>query len=101
MFECPYCGEKTISLKDKHLLGYWLTRTCKNCDARIGARPIPLALIYCVYTWEVLWFLTMYVYSVMTGKPDIGYLLYMVVGWIILDIINIGVIPMGVMKKKS
>ena len=100
MFECPYCGEKTISIKDKHLIGYWMTRNCGNCGTRVGGRPIPLALIYFVYSWNALWWISLYVYSSMTGNPDISYLLYMVICWIVLDIININVIPLGAMKKK-
>ena len=101
MFECPYCGEKTISLKEKHLLGYWLTRNCPNCNTRISARPIPLAVMYCIYTWNVMWFFALFVYSYMQGAADVSYLLYMVIGWIILDIININVVPLGAMKSKT
>ena len=100
MFECPRCGEKTISVKEKYLLGYWMSRSCPSCNARIGASPIPLALLYCVYTWNALWFITMYVYSTIMDKPDPIYLLYMVIGWILLDVTNLFVIPLGTMKRK-
>ncbi len=101
MFDCPYCGEKTISIRDKHLLGYWMSVNCKDCGARVGAKPIPLALMYFVHTWNIIWFVTLYVYSSMKGTPDMIYFLYMIIGWIILDIVSLGLIPMGAMKPKK
>lgn len=101
MFECPRCGEKSISIKEKYLLGHWMTRTCPRCQARLGARPIPLAFLYFVYTWNILWFITLYVHSSMKLNPDPIYFLYMIVGWILLDITNLFVIPLGAMKRKA
>jgi len=45
--------------------------------------------------WDVLWFTAMYLY---THKSI--HLLYMVIGWLIIDAINIQFMPLSRLKKK-
>jgi len=95
LFKCPHCGKDTISLAQKYRLGYWLTHICSNCSGRSSANPYLLAVLSLAYMWDVLWFTTMYLY---THKPM--HLLYMVIGWLIIDAINIQFMPLSRLKKR-
>ncbi|TPW16801.1 MAG: hypothetical protein FD130_911 [Halothiobacillaceae bacterium] len=94
MYICPYCGEKSISFKEKYKLGLWMTSECKRCSAKLSAYPIPLALLHAVYAWNLFWWPSLYHF-----KSDPIYFLYLVLFWIVLDMLNVLFIPLGVMKR--
>lgn len=95
-YECPRCGEKSISPKAKYLAGKWSVIHCPNCGARLCAYPLLLAGFYVLYVWDVMWFAYMWRY---TGNAM--HLVYMVIVWIVLDFLNVKLMPLASMKAKS
>jgi len=95
-FKCPSCREQTISLKQKYLLGWWMTTTCGGCGARIAAFPWTLMALFFLYVWNVVWWVGMIHY---TGSYH--YLIYMAVIWVLLDLINVYLMPMASLRKKA
>ena len=95
-YKCPSCKEETISLKEKYLTGMWMTTTCNSCGARVAALPLVLMLIWFCYVWNVIWWVGM---SVFNGSWH--YMIYMVVGWLILDFLNVNLIPLASLRAKQ
>ncbi|MDH3326929.1 MAG: hypothetical protein OEM38_09470 [Gammaproteobacteria bacterium] len=78
--ECPQCSEQTITLGQKFKAGKWATIFCSNCNARMCANPIVLALLYFVLIWNVLFFAYMAI-----RESSIYYGIAMIVGWAIIE----------------
>lgn len=95
-FACPRCQEDTISFRDKYLAGVWRVIACPQCDARLTAYPILLLMIHMAYVWNILWFFGLYYF-----ERDFIYFAYMAIGWIILDFLNVQIIPLAVLKNKT
>ncbi len=102
MFPCPNCEKNTISLKSKLLAGYWKVIFCPSCNARLSAHPIFLPLLNFVYVWDVFWFFGLYYLdrSPIDLSRDPIYFVYMVIGWILLDLLNLVLIPLAIMKRE-
>lgn len=94
MFQCPHCEQPSVSLKDKYLLGIWLTRRCRNCHARLSANPFFLGIIDMLYVWDVCWFGGLYFFD-----PDPYYFLYMAIGWLFLDVMNVAFVSLSVLAE--
>lgn len=92
-YQCPRCNEMTISVKEKFLTGLWQNIYCSDCGAKLCAYPIPLAILYFFHIWNVIWFFGMYHF---TGNKM--HFFYMAVVWVILNVINITVMPLAVMR---
>lgn len=96
MIECPCCKQTCISLGEKYKLGIWKTVHCRQCGAKLTAHPIALALVDFVYVWNVSWFgVLAYI------EKDMNYLLYLVIGWLVVDIINLMVVPLAILSRKK
>ena len=95
-FKCPHCREETISLKDKYRLGWWMTTICSKCGSRIAAFPWTLLMLNMVYVWNVLWWVGM-----INFNHSYHYLIYLVICWILLDLINVYFMPLCRLKKKA
>lgn len=96
MYICPSCEKDTISWKTKYLVGFWFTTHCLNCNAKLTAMPIPLALFQILYVWNVGWFSGIYWFT----REPINFV-YMTILWIILDILNVKYIPLSVMRRNN
>lgn len=95
-FACPRCQEDTISFRDKYLAGVWRVISCPQCAARLTAYPILLLMIHMAYVWNILWFFGLYYF-----ERDFIYFAYMAMGWIILDFLNVQLIPLALLKNKT
>jgi len=91
-FQCPQCGEETITVKQKLKAGKWSTIFCPNCNARMCTNPIVLALMYFVLTWNLLFFGYMAV-----RESSFAYAIAMIVGWLILEFF-IAYVPLNRMR---
>lgn len=96
MFTCPACQKDTISIKSKYLAGLWRPIRCGQCGAKLTAYPWLLMGLHMVYVWNVLWFFGLYV---LDGKDPINFL-YMAMAWVVLDVLNLQLIPLAVMRKQ-
>lgn len=94
-YECPRCGETSISRKAKYLAGKWSVIHCPRCGARLCAYPLLLAGFYVLYVWDVMWFMYMWNY---TGNAM--HLVYMVLVWVVIDFFNMQLMPLASMKPK-
>lgn len=96
---CPHCGENTFSWWDRYLTGKWAVLRCSNCDGRVCAQPIVLAVIYFLYVWDVVLF------GYLAYLDSLWYLLVMLVGWLILDYFSVYVpfsaLRAGRVKRES
>lgn len=95
-FKCPHCREETLSLKDKYRLGWWATLNCSKCGGRVAAFPWVLLMMTMLYVWNLLWWVGM-----MNFKHSYHYLGYLVLCWVLLDLINIYFMPLCRLKKKA
>lgn len=95
MFPCPRCREDCISYKDKYLAGLWRTISCPRCGARLCANPWILMFLHMTYVWNVLWFYGLYHFE---GDPI--YFLYMAIGWLVLDVLNLQLVPLSAMRNR-
>ena len=94
-FTCPRCEKNSITFREKYLAGIWRVVLCPDCGARLCAYPILLLLMHMAYVWNILWFFGLFYF-----KHDIVYFAYMAIGWMILDFLNIQLIPLAVLKDK-
>lgn len=94
-FTCPRCGKDSITFREKYLAGIWRVVLCPDCGARLCAYPILLLLMHMAYVWNILWFFGLFYF-----KHDIVYFAYMAIGWMILDFLNVQLIPLAVLKDK-
>ncbi len=95
-FKCPHCHEETLSLKDKYRMGMWFTAYCANCNSRLAAFPWILMLIHFLYVWNVIWFVALVYFN-----DGYIYLLYMVIVWGVLDLLNVYYVPLVKLKAKK
>jgi hypothetical protein len=96
MFTCPRCNEDTVSIKDKYRAGLWLPIHCPKCGAKLTAYPWVLMIVHMLYVWNVVWFFGMYWF---TGNAF--HFVYMAVVWLVLDIVNVNLVPLAVMRGNS
>lgn len=92
---CPCCKKDTISTKDKYFAGIWRVIHCCDCNSRLCANPILMAVAYAVYFWAFAWFGYLAFYH-----KDPSQLLYLIPIWFFLDFLNIKLMPLSIMKKK-
>lgn len=94
-FNCPHCKEPTLSWLDKYQLGLWMTKTCRNCGARISAVPLVLMAMHFIYAWNVLWW-----GALVHFNDSYHYVIYMAVCWVILDALNVAYMPLASLRQK-
>jgi len=95
-FNCPKCGQTSITTKQKYLAGVWHVINCNACEARLCAQPIVMALAYALYFWIIAWFaFTTYF------EGNIESLFYLAPAWLLLDYLNINLMPLCILKPKS
>lgn len=92
-FKCPRCHTQSIPFKDKYLSGRWMVIYCSHCKAKLCAYPILLGVLYVFYVWDILWFIGLFDFT----RNYLDFV-YMVLGWLVLDAINLYFIPLAVMK---
>ncbi len=92
-YRCPKCGEDTIPLKAKYLAGIWQVIPCPVCKTRLCANPIILTLAWFCYVWAAAWF----GFSAVL-EESLEYLLYLIPVWLILDFLNVRLVPLSAMK---
>ncbi len=95
-FKCPACQENTLTFKDKYRLGWWMTTHCNSCGARIAAFPWTLMVLFFFYVWNVIWWAGMAHFN-----HSYHYFAYMLVGWILLDLANLYMMPLCTLRQKS
>lgn len=99
LLECSKCEQKGIALKDKYLAGVWRSFSCHACGRRLCENPYILAFFWLLYFWDVAWFLGLGYHDYLeNGQFDFMYIVYMVVGWLVLDIIRILMVPTSVLR---
>jgi len=96
-FPCPKCEQSGISIKDKFRVGYWRETHCAQCNARLCANPWFLAPFSLVYMWLLATCAFLFMFE------DVGAMaiVYAVIGWLVIDILNIMLIPMSVMRNRN
>lgn len=95
-FPCPKCGQAAIPFRAKYLAGMWQVIHCPACQARLCANPIILALAWACYVWALAWFgFAAYL------EHSYSYLIYLVPVWLILDLLNIYLVPLSAMKARA
>ena len=92
MYSCPRCKTRSISLRDKHKTGMWGDIFCPTCGARLCARPYLLGPVWVAYTWDVVWFASMFYF---TGNPM--NFVYMVLVFLLIDAVTVHYMPLAVM----
>lgn len=95
MFKCPHCEQATISYKQKYLMGIWSVIRCPNCGTRLSAQPLLLMALDVGYVWNAVWWLGLYFFN---REPI--YFVYLVIGWLILDFLNVKLIPIAALRSK-
>ena len=93
-YKCPCCERTNITSKQKRKAGYWSIIYCADCKARLCIYPWLLAALWTLYVWDVAWFAGLYYFT--HNYLDF---VYMTVGWILLDYINVTYMPLVVMKQ--
>jgi len=93
MYKCPHCRTLSIPLKDKYRTGVWGVIYCRHCKAKLCAYPILLGALYVVYTWDIMWFFGLYYFT-----RNLMDFVYMILGWLTLDALNVSFMPLAVMK---
>jgi hypothetical protein len=93
MYKCPRCRTMSIPLKDKYRAGIWGIVYCDHCKAKLCAYPLLLAALYVVYVNDIIWFAGLYYFT-----KNFMDLVYMVIGWLMLDAFNVSFMPLAVMK---
>ena len=93
MYKCPHCRTLSIPLKDKYRAGVWGVIYCRHCKAKLCAYPILLGALYVLYTWDIMWFFGLYYFT-----RNLMDFVYMILGWLTLDALNVSFMPLAVMK---
>ena len=73
-----------------------MTTICSKCGSRIAAFPWTLLMLNMVYVWNVLWWVGM-----INFNHSYHYLIYLMICWILLDLINVYFMPLCRLKKKA
>jgi len=95
-FKCPNCEQLTITTRQKYMAGIWRVIHCENCNARLCAQPIIMAIAYAIYFWALAWF-SFSAYFTQSLEP----LIYLIPTWLFLDFLNINLIPLARMKARA
>ncbi len=95
-YHCPNCKASSLSGKEKYRASHWKIIHCDQCDARLCATPILLAVVYMIYFWAFAWFIGWALYE-QTWEP----LLYLIPVWLILEFLNTRLMPISVMRPKK
>ena len=93
-FTCPSCNKDSIPLKDKYAMGYWMTRRCVECNSLIANHAILLGVLTFAYLWNLLFFIGLAQFN-----QSWHYFGYMLVIWVVLDLINIKYVPLMVVRR--
>jgi len=93
-FTCPSCNKDSIPLKDKYAMGYWMTRRCIECNSLIANNAIILGVLTFAYLWNLLFFAGLAQFN-----ESWHYFGYMLVIWVVLDLINIKYVPLMVIRR--
>lgn len=94
MYKCPRCRTMSIPFKDKYRTSVWGTIHCPHCKARLCAYPLLLGALYVLYTWDIMWFAGLYYFT-----RNLMDFVYMILGWLVLDSLNVSFMPLAVMKS--
>jgi len=89
MHKCPSCGEKTISISRKLMLGPGRTILCKNCNSRIS-----------VSRWTFVIFIV-FLIGVYSIRSELDAQISMVLGTVLMGIyllIHLFFIPLEIRK---
>ena len=92
---CPHCKEATISWWQKYKAAKWALIFCAKCKGRCCSHPFILVAYTMLYVWDVMLFGYLFYLT-----KTIGYLITLVVLWIILDIFSV-YLPINAMKAKQ
>ena len=92
---CPHCKEATVSWWQKYKAAKWALIYCDKCLGRCCSHPFLLVFYTMLYVWDVMLFGYLFY---LTKTP--GYLITLVVIWIILDIFSV-YLPIKPMKRKQ
>lgn len=95
-FKCPQCHQDTITIRQKYMAGIWQIIHCNQCNARLCGQPILMALAYALYFWAFAWFTFT---AVLTH--DASALIYLLPCWLLLDFLNINLMPLSIMKART
>ena len=95
-FICPNCKEHSIPLRDKYKAGMWRVIHCGHCRARLCAQPWVLAIGSMFYVWAMAWF---GFWSFL--EHSLVPLLYLIPVWLILDFLNIQLMPLSTLRSRS
>ncbi len=95
-FKCPCCKEQSLSLKNKFFMGWWGTCNCDQCEARVAAFPWVLMLISGLHVWNIIWWVGLVFF-----KESYHYLVYMAVGWVLIELLNLYFIPLVTLRKRT
>ena len=95
-FKCPKCKEASISPRDKYRAGIWKIIFCPHCGARLCGNPVLMALAYMLYVWAFAWFI-FWALLEHTWLP----LLYLLPVWLLLDFLNLRLMPLSVMRPRK
>lgn len=93
-FNCPKCNQPSFSWQAKYAMAYWIWRVCSQCNAKVCANPIILSLFHMLYFWVLAFFIYLAFY-----QKQFLPVLYLVVIWIIIDILNIWLLPLSYRKN--
>jgi len=95
-YQCPYCKQLGVPLKDKYFAGHWASINCRLCRARLCSHPIFQAMAYGLYTWGVAWwsFMAYFDKSYFT-------LIYIIPTWILIDLLNVRYVQLSVLRRPT
>lgn len=93
---CPSCKEACIPRTDKYRAGTWRVIHCPRCNARLCANPILMALAYMMYFWAAAWFIGWAAFDHVWWP-----LVALIPVWLMLDFLNVQLMPLSVMRKKT
>lgn len=92
---CPHCKEATISWWQKYKAAKWALIFCVKCKGRCCSHPFVLVAYTMLYVWDVMLFGYLFYLT-----KETGYLITLIVLWIILDIFSL-YLPINAMKAKQ
>ena len=92
---CPHCKEAAISWWQKYKAAKWALVQCPKCGGPACSQPFILVFYTMLYVWDVMLFGYLFYLT-----REIGYLITLIVFWIILDIFSL-YLPISAMKRKQ
>jgi len=94
-FPCPKCEQPGVSIAGKYRMAYWREAHCSHCNARLCANPWFLAPFSLVYMWLLAACAFVYMFESVGAMAVV----YAVIGWVVIDALNLVLIPMSVMRS--